>query len=142
MSNTTDEGHPTSPDLPPPLLRFLELYAEGSFWESHEVLEDPWRAHGSAFYQGLILYASAFVHWQRHNAHGVRAQLAKALDRLEAYPATYLGLDVDAIRRHCVTTRRAVERHPDDWPDRISPLSIRPRANAVRGDEPELDPGG
>ncbi|MCH7684351.1 MAG: DUF309 domain-containing protein [Gemmatimonadetes bacterium] len=35
----------------------------------------------SDFYQGLILHASAWVHWERRNAHGVRAQLNKTLAR-------------------------------------------------------------
>ncbi|MGD2069900.1 MAG: DUF309 domain-containing protein, partial [Gemmatimonadota bacterium] len=93
----------------------------------------------SDFYQGLILYASAFVHLERGNAHGVRAQLAKALGRLEGYPSPYLGLDVDALREHCASTRQAVERHPADFADRIEPLPLRPTSDRVRGDEPELE---
>ena len=61
--------------LPDPLRRFLQLYGASRFWDSHEALEEAWRRGGSDFYQGLILYASAWVHWERRNAHGVRAQL-------------------------------------------------------------------
>ena len=67
------------------------------FWESHEVLEAPWRTGRSDFYHGLILYASAFVHAQRGNQRGVQAQLAKATRRLTPYRPAYLGLDVDTI---------------------------------------------
>ena len=135
---TTDAGVDDAPDLPSPLRTFLELHAAGRFWDSHEVLEHPWRESGSAFYQGLILYASAWVHWERGNAHGVRAQLRKALERLGPYPARYLGLDLDAIRSHCLEARATVAAHPADWTRRIRPLALEARRAEIRGDEPEL----
>jgi predicted metal-dependent hydrolase len=57
--------------LPSALRRFLELYGAARYWDSHEALEDEWRRTGSDFYQALILYASAWVHWKRGNAHTV-----------------------------------------------------------------------
>jgi len=117
------------------------------------VLEIPWRERGSDFYQGLILYASAWVHWKRGNAHGVRAQLRKALERLAPYPPTYLGLDVEAIREHCRHTRRRVpegrrtpeeRRGPEEregspaWTGTVAPLPLALDPERVRGDEPEL----
>ena len=52
------KGHgPDLQDLPQALHRFLELFNAREYWESHEVLEGPWREGGSDFYQGLILYA-------------------------------------------------------------------------------------
>lgn len=131
----------TAPAPPPPLVQFLALYHDGDFWESHEVLEGPWRRHGSAFYQGLILYASAWVHWQRGNAHGVGAQLAKAGRRLSDHPAHYLGVDVGAIREHCRIVRGTLDTHPDDWAGRIAPLPLACHPTAIRGDEMELTAG-
>lgn len=124
--------------IPRELERFLALHSEGAFWESHEVLEGPWRRAGSDFYQGLILYASAWVHWERENAHGVRAQLGKSLERLEGYPAAYLGLDVDRIRAHCRRVRRTVRENPTGWSGKIRPLELEVVASRVRGDEVEL----
>ncbi len=51
--------------FPTALEAFVELFNQEAFWESHEVLEGPWRETRSDFYHGLILYASAFVHVQR-----------------------------------------------------------------------------
>jgi len=124
--------------FPPPLRRFIELYAEGRFWDSHEVLEEPWRNNRSDLYQGLILYASAWVHWERRNAHGVRAQLSKALERLSGYPEAYLGCDVRSIREHCATVREEVRAHPDDWQGRVAPLPLVLAGERLRGDEAEL----
>jgi len=124
--------------LPDPLHRFLDLYHDAEFWESHEALEGAWRETGSDFYQGLILYASAWVHWERQNAHGVRAQLGKALNRLEGYPDRYLGVDLAALRAHCEATRRVVAAHPERWAALVRPESIEVDAEAVTGEEPEL----
>lgn len=134
--------------IPAPLGDFIALYGEGRFWESHEVLEGPWRESGSDFYQGLILYASAWVHWKRGNAHGVRAQLRKALERLAPYPATYLGLDVEAVREHCRRSRHRVpagRRGREErkglpaWTKAVAPLPLVVDPELVRGDEAELD---
>ena len=152
------EGRPSSPpdretqdgardlhDVPQALHRFLELFNAREYWESHEVLEGPWREGGSDFYQGLILYASAFVHVQRGNAHGVRAQLAKAERRLAGYRPSYLGIDVDAVLSYAVRCRESVERRPDEklrsWLGvaDVPPLELDIRF--VRGDEPELQGG-
>lgn len=124
--------------LPAPLRRFLDLYHDAEFWESHEALEDAWRETGSDFYQGLILYASAWVHWERGNAHGVRAQLGKALQRLEGYPDRYLGVDVADLRARCEATRRIVAAHPEGWSALVRPEALEVDPEAVAGDEPEL----
>lgn len=113
--------------LPPDALAaFLALYRAEEFWESHEVLEGPWRQTGDDFTQALILLASAWVHWQRGNAHGVRAQLAKMLDRLADAPDRHHGFDVAAIRAYCEQVRRLVDAHPDDWREQIRPLALVP----------------
>jgi copper homeostasis protein len=115
--------------MEPPLadLRaFLRLYAAGEFWESHEILEGPWRRSRDSFTQALILYASAWVHWQRGNAHGVQAQLAKALDRLDGLPSARCGVDIDALRRHARACRTRVLSGDEGWSRDISPLPLEP----------------
>lgn len=134
-------AEPSSPDpiaLPPALTAYLALFARGEYWESHEVLEGPWRDLDSAFYQGLILYASAWVHWKRSNAHGVDAQLRKTLERLDGYPDHYLGLDVGAIRSHCAEVRARVQAGAG-WRDAVEPLELSLRTDQLRGDEVELE---
>lgn len=131
--------------IDPAYARFLELFNRGEFWESHEALETPWREHGSEFYHALILFASAFVHVNRGNRHGIAAQLGKAQPLLEARRPHYLGLDVDGILEHAAVCRHLVaENHgaPDDAWDVLIPaprLAFDPER--VRGDEPELEAG-
>ncbi|MEX2467096.1 MAG: DUF309 domain-containing protein, partial [Gemmatimonadota bacterium] len=125
--------------------RFVELFHEHEFWESHEVLEGPWREGGSGFYHGLILLASAFVHVQRDNTHGIAAQLRKAEAALEPFVPHYLGLDVAEILTEARALRSRAERERTSPPDR-APWQTRVRFPTLtldparlRGDEPELD---
>lgn len=129
--------------FPAPFRRFVDLFNRGEFWESHEALEGPWRENGSEFYHGLILFASAYVHVRRANAHGIDAQFRKAANALEAYRPAYHGIDVDALLE-CARRGRAVvaERREDDgvvWSELVPPVRLEPRAELVRGTEPELE---
>lgn len=127
---------------PAELRRFVQLFNREEFWESHEVLEDPWRELGSDFYQGLILYASAFVHAQRGNRHGIIAQLAKAEERLAPYRPAYLGVDVEGIFEHAKRCRQIVRANSDAartaWETLIPFPQLALSNDRVRGDEPEL----
>jgi len=133
-------------DLPQALHRFLELFNAREYWESHEVLEGPWRDGGSDFYQGLILYASAFVHAQRGNPRGVGAQLVKTERKLAGYRPCYLGVDVDAVFAHAARCREVVAGRRDDDPHSLLEVVDVPRLELdtrfVRGDEPEFRQGG
>lgn len=122
----------------------MELVHRGEFWESHEVLEGPWRERGSGFYHGLILVASAWVHVQRGNPRGIRAQARKAEAALEPFRPHYLGLDVGRLLIDTRTLREAAERELAGG-GRIEaggaelPLPRLPLSAArIRGDEPEL----
>jgi len=125
----------SEPAFPQALVEFVARFNAGAFWESHEVLEGPWRERRSPFYHGLILCASACVHAQRGNRHGVRAQLAKAERRLRGFRPAYLGIDVDGLLAAAAAVGDAVESgRPVAFPH----LELRPVHR--RGDEPEAAP--
>jgi hypothetical protein len=130
------------PAFPPSLRRFVELFNRGLYWESHEALEDDWRRLGSDFYQGLILYASAFVHAQRGNRHGILAQLDKAEERLHPYLPSYMGIDVAGIFTHAHVCREVMRANPGvdrhAWGRLIPSPRLALAVERVRGDEPEL----
>lgn len=131
---------------PPPLHPFLRHFGRGEYWQSHEVLEDSWRRTGSGFYKGLILLASAWVHVQRRNPRGVRAQARKAQRELAPFRPAYLGLDVDALLACLGGMREVAESsdHPDRiaWHDLPAPPALDVAPERVRGDEPELGGAG
>ena len=129
--------------FPPSYLRFIELFNDEQFWESHEVLEQPWRENGSLFYKGMIIYASAFVHTQRGNPVGVRKQMVKAAGYLGMYAPHYMGLDVDHILSHGKVCLAVLDRTPpargEALISAIPFVSLRLEEHLVRGDEPEFD---
>lgn len=127
-------------ELPASLLHFVDLFNRGAYWESHEALEDVWRETGSGFYHGLILYASAFVHAQRENRHGIEAQLRKAERALAPYAPAYLGLDVEEILAHGRRCRELVRRDRPATGLLVPFPRLRPDPALLRGDEPELSP--
>ena len=134
--------------FPPALRAFVDLFNQGAFWESHEVLEDPWRDGGSHFYHGLILFASAFVHVARGNPHGIRAQLAKAREALEPYAPHYLGVDVADLLERCRDGRRRVAEAEQvgeaaqEWSEVVSPPRLVLDPARLGGEEPELTSSG
>lgn len=79
---------------------FVRLFENGEFFASHEVLEARWLLTRDPFEQGLIIFASAFVHRDRGNARGARRQLEKALRYFAAYPCCHRGIDVIGLRVH------------------------------------------
>ena len=132
--------------LPKALLEFVTLFNRGAYWESHELLEGPWREGRSEFYHGLILYASAFVHVQRGNPRGIVGQLEKAERRLAPYRPVYLGLDVDELLSHAARCRAIVAAHQGGeraaWAALVPAIRLEPSAERLRGDEVELEQGG
>jgi hypothetical protein len=87
-------------------LGYFACFNRGLFYESHDVLEELWLAdrHGpdGAYYKGLIQFAGAFVHLQKHTPQRPRLRPAAALLKLArtnlgAYPALHHRLDVSAV---------------------------------------------
>ena len=110
----------------------MDLFNKGAYWESHEALEPEWKRTRSDFYHGLILYASAWVHQDRRNPHGVKAQLSKADPFLHEYAPGYLGIDVSGILQQGDDLRAG---RPARAPMIVTDLKL------IRGDEPELETG-
>ena len=121
--------------IPPALTEFATLFNRGAYWQSHEVLEAAWKETGSDFYHGLILLASAFVHRERRNRHGVLAQLDKAEPILRRYGPGYLGVDVEQALRLATELRGLAAR--DSMPVG-APARLDLDPGLVRGEEPEL----
>ncbi len=79
------------------LLRGIEQYNEGYFFEAHETweelwLQSPWPVR--RFLQGIIQVAAAFVHLVRHEYPGTVRLLKAALEKLESFPAEFQSIDV------------------------------------------------
>ncbi len=80
----------------------LRCYRNREFFEAHEHWESAWLRAAQpekTFLQALIQIAAAFHHFERGNRVGAGSLLRAAKRRLDPYPDSFGGLDVEAIRQ-------------------------------------------
>ena len=80
----------------------LEAFNTRRFYEAHEFWEEVWLhtpAPDKTFLQGLIQVAAAFHHHSRSNLAGTRSLLHKGLLKLNVFPDSYGGIEVEPLRR-------------------------------------------
>jgi predicted metal-dependent hydrolase len=82
------------------------FFNAGRYFEAHEAWEDLWRPTRGPlrlYYQGLVQAAVGLHHLRRENLNGARAQIAKAISKLEQYPERFCQIDnaklVEDLRR-------------------------------------------
>lgn len=79
----------------------LEAFNSRQFFEAHELWEDVWRETidpERRFLQGLIQVAAAFHHYSRENLLGTRKLLQAGLLKLDSFPETHGGLEIEPLR--------------------------------------------
>ena len=115
MESANSSDAPLAHPFPREYRAFFHCFNTSRFYEAHDVLEHLWlqcRDTNRSFYQALIQFAGAFVHFQKqaqfpkHPTHSRRAApgrrlLAMAAARMAAFPAWHLGVDVTALRGLC-----------------------------------------
>lgn len=107
-----DEGYPL-PDLPEEVLRGIEEFNRGEFFEAHEHLEDAWRAESGRIrylYQGILQVGVGFYHQQNGNWSGAVSLLRGGIRRLEDFEPEALGIDVSGLVRRCRGCLAELER--------------------------------
>ncbi len=98
----------------------LHCYRSGRFFDAHEHWEDAWRARQGPekrFLQALIQIAVAMHHFQQGNRRGAASLLARALRRLEEFPAACCGIDAEQLRTSLLAWQEALEQ-----PAAVAPL--------------------
>jgi len=79
----------------------LRCYGDGEYFLAHEHWESVWlqcEEPEKTFLQALIQITAAFHHLQKKNLKGTASLLRAALRRLDAFPANYAGIEVEAVR--------------------------------------------
>ena len=74
----------------------INLFNAGQYFEAHEAWEELWRQTEGPlrlYYQGLIQTSVGLHHLGTGNLNGARAQLGKALQKLEQYPEAFCRID-------------------------------------------------
>jgi hypothetical protein len=109
----------------------LAEYAEGRFFEAHELLEPAWMGSAVAaerdLDQGLIKLAAAYVHAKRGNALGMRKNLEGARKRLGAVVERH-GATGEAAQRDARVDARRLLVEIDAAIERLAPSGTAGRA--------------
>jgi uncharacterized protein len=100
------DGEPT-----PLVMKGIEEFNRGEFYEQHETLETAWRAEPRPvrkLYQGILQIGVACYHLERGNRTGALRLLERGLHKLRPFAPVCLGIDVarliaDAERLHAQT---------------------------------------
>src|SRR5258708_36173065 len=85
---------------PPELIRGIEQFNAGEFFEQHETLELLWRdtrAPVRALYHGILQIGVGFHHWHNGNHHGASVLLDEGIRRLGPFAPRCQGVDVAAL---------------------------------------------
>jgi predicted metal-dependent hydrolase len=100
-----------SPEEKQDFARGITLFNSRRFWEAHEVWEGIWQNHpedGRFFIQALIQLAAAYHQLLRKIYRGFVIHMRRARERLELFPATFLGIDVNVLLATIDRTLEAV----------------------------------
>jgi uncharacterized protein len=88
-------------DQPPAaLLRGIEQFNAGEFFEQHETLEILWRETSApvrGLYHGILQVGVGLHHWRRQNYHGAAVLLEEGIERLRPFAPSCQTVDVAAL---------------------------------------------
>ena len=131
------------------LLRGIEEFNAGRFFEQHETLETLWRDTRTpirGLYHGILQIGVGFHHWRNGNHHGAETLLGEGIDRLRPFAPACQTIDVAALIADATVARDALLRL---GPARMGDydLGAAPRVHrigAVRpgGDDPPANAQG
>ena len=83
-------------------VEFIQLFNQGKYFESHEILEILWQKSSGRkkqFYQGLIQAAVALHHDANQNKHGAIKEYLYSIEKLKNFHASYLGVNIKKFIR-------------------------------------------
>lgn len=86
--------------LPDLVLKGIDLFNQGRYFEAHEELETAWRAepgHIRELYQGILQVGVACYHFQHANYEGADHLLARSLDRLTQFTSPIGNINLEKL---------------------------------------------
>ena len=108
----------------PRLLRGIELFNSGLYWEAHEVWEEEWtperKGPESGFYKGLIQVAAGCLHYKRRNRRGAVNKWRSGSDYLRPYLPAHRGIALTSLVE--AVDRYLAAMATDGWPELSMPL--------------------
>jgi predicted metal-dependent hydrolase len=98
--------------LPELVLKGIEEFNRGDFFECHESLEEAWMDEPRRvrfLYQGILQVGVGFYHQQNGNWRGATGLLRNGTARLKEFEPETLGIDVARLVRECERCLRELE---------------------------------
>lgn len=95
---------PTPERVPDLVLKGIEEFNRGEFFECHEYLEDAWREETRQvrfLYQGILQVGVGFYHQENGNWRGATGLLRSGIERLRDFEPEERGVDVSHLVRAC-----------------------------------------
>lgn len=109
--------------LPPGVLKGIELFNAGAFYECHEEIEHEWHAEPGEirrFYQGILQIGVGFHHARGGNQRGAVLLLGDGIEKMAQFAPFCCGVDVAALISRSQTCLDAIQSlNPDDLPARF-----------------------
>ena len=97
----TGEAPKGLPDL---VIKGIEEFNNGEFYECHEYLEEAWMREPGRIrflYQGILQVGVGFYHLNNGNWRGTTGLLRNGTVRLKEFEPATLGIDVARLVREC-----------------------------------------
>ncbi len=132
VRETTDD--PCSEPLPEGVIRGLEEFNEGKYFEQHETLELVWRAEMRPIrdlYRGVLQIGVGCLQIERGNAIGALKMIDRAVRWLQPFRPACQTIDVDRLLADTARLRNEIERAGLDHPERVN-RALFPRVFLVR----------
>ncbi len=89
-------------DVPDLVLKGIEEFNKGEFYECHEYLEEAWMQESRNvrfLYQGILQVGVGFYHQQNGNWRGATSLIRNGTTRLKEFEPVTLGIDVSRLVR-------------------------------------------
>jgi predicted metal-dependent hydrolase len=99
--------------LPPKVVEGLRLFNRKQYFESHEELEDAWRAEKGSIrylYQGVLQAAVTYFHITRGNYEGALKLHERCMKLLKDYPDVCRGIQVGKLKNDLNAVIKEVKR--------------------------------
>ncbi len=99
--------------LPELVLKGIEEFNKGEFYECHEYLEEAWMQEPGRvrfLYQGILQVGVGFYHLQNGNWRGATGLLRNGTARLKEFEPVTLGIDVARLVRECERCLKELEK--------------------------------
>ncbi len=103
--------------LPALVVRGLELFNEGEYFEAHEELELAWREERGPvreLYRGILQIAVAYLHIQRGNYRGAVKMFVRSRIWLGPFPDQCCGVDLASFRKDYAQVEEMLLRLGED----------------------------